>query len=344
MNNKTKEAQNFVNYLRKMKPNRNWPTPIEYVGGGVNGKVYLTNSGKLMKIGLGSNPQEFRPLHILRNTKFVPKFNQKNWAIIPIRTSRRGSYVKEVRNLFNVNNSILFSKNLKNTRTKLKNIKINIKSKRNIIEKQKKRLSHLNFFNMSGSGDRKTIEKYIKNMENHVKNKLKYRKNLINYIKNLNYTKKATVFLMNKIGNKVMTLHSYLKSIKLNNATKNRFRKNVIKMIKQIKLKGISHGNLHDNNILVSVTPSGKIKLWMIDFGRSSIIPIGMTERNMFRATKKFERFYPSKGMLSNIYEGREVPVHSGSRANVHMSNIHYGVPFTRNMENEIRRMRESHI
>lgn len=323
--NKVKEAQNFVNYLRKMRSNRNWPTPIEYVGGGVNGKVYLTNSGKLMKIGLGSNPQEFRPLHTLRNTNFVPKFNQRNWAIVPIRTSRRGSYVKEVRNLFNVNNSILFSKNLKNTRTKLKNIKTNIKSKRNIIEKYK-----------SSNGNRK----YIKNMENHVTNKLKYRKNLINYIKNLNYTKKATVFLMNKIGNKVMTLRSYLKSTHPNNSTKNRFRRSVVKMIKQIKLRGISHGNLHDNNILVSVTPSGKIKLWMIDFGRSSIIPIGMTERNMFKATKKFERFYPSTGYLSNKYESREVPVHSGSRANVHMSNIHYGVPFTRNMENEIKRRR----
>jgi hypothetical protein len=95
------KAKNFVNYLRKIKPNRNWPTPIEYIGGGANGKVYLTNSGKLMKIGLGSTPREFRPLHILKNTKFVPKFNQRNWTIVPIITKRswknKGTYVNSIK-------------------------------------------------------------------------------------------------------------------------------------------------------------------------------------------------------------------------------------------------------
>lgn len=117
--------------------------------------------------------------------------------------------------------------------------------------------------------------------------------------------------------------------------TKNRFRRSIIEMIKQIKIRGISHGNLHSGNMLVSITPSGNIKLWIIDFGRSSVIPLGMTERNVF-AKKKIEQMFNSRGMLSKIGENRTVPVFNGSRANVHMANIHYGIPFTRNMEKNI--------
>ena len=296
-----KEAQNFVNYLRKVRPNRNWPTPVEYIGGGVNGKVYLTNSGKLMKIGLGSNPQEFRPLHILRNTKFVPKFNQRNWAIVPIRSGRPRKYVKQVKSLFGIRNAKISKntrKNLHIKRQKLKDLK---------LKKDKK------------------SEKNMKNLRNYINSK------------EPNY-KKATVFLMNKInGSNVMTLKQYLKNFTGN---KNALRSSILNMIKNIKLRGISHGNLHSDNILVSTSKNGKIKLWMIDFGLSSIIPLNMTESNFFGNTKKFNFMYKSNGPLSKQNEKRSVPVYNGSRANVHMANVHYGIPFTRNMENNIKRLR----
>ena len=163
---KLKEAQNFVNYLRKVRPNRKWPTPVNYVGGGVNGKVYLTNSGKLMKIGLGSNPQEFRPLHILRNTKFVPKFNQRNWAIVPIMTKRSRNYIQPIKNIFNISRTKLNKKMLKNTRKQLINFS-------NVNKKVRE------------GYNRKVVENYVKKLKNYVANK--------------NY-KKATVFLMNKVG------------------------------------------------------------------------------------------------------------------------------------------------
>jgi hypothetical protein len=289
------KAKNFVNYLRKIKPNRNWPTPIEYVGGGANGKVYLTNSGKLMKIGLGSTPREFIPLHILQNTKFVPKFNQKNWAIVPIRTKRswknKGNYVKSIKNLFKLNNT--------NTLSKIKKYTNRLKKGYNTNDKRKEIVSYI---------------KYLKESAH----------------------KKATVFLMNKINSgNVMTLHSFFSKMKSNNSLKNRFRRSIFEMIKQIKVRGISHGNLHAGNMLVSITPSGKIKLWMIDFGRSSIIPIGMTERQVF-AKKQLGEYFGSIGPLSKKNENRNVPVYNGSRANVHMANIHYGMPFNRNMEKNI--------
>lgn len=40
------KAKLAINNVRRMRPNRNWPTPVNYIGGGVNGKVYLTNYGK----------------------------------------------------------------------------------------------------------------------------------------------------------------------------------------------------------------------------------------------------------------------------------------------------------
>jgi hypothetical protein len=298
------KAKNFVNYLRKIKPNRNWPTPTEYIGGGANGKVYLTNSGKLMKIGLGSTPREFRPLHILKNTKFVPKFNQRNWTIVPIITKRswknKGMYVNSIKKLFSLNNANRHRANLE----KYKNINKYVKM----------------------GYTRQEIKNHIKKLKAHINFKNKQR------------NKKATVFLMNKVNSgKVMTLHAFLSKMKQNESTKNRFRRTIIEMIKQIKSKRISHGNLHSGNILVSVTPQGKIKLWMIDFGRSSVIPIGMTERNVF-AKKRATQMFNSRGLLSQLGENRTVPVFNGSRANVHMANIHYGIPFTRNMERNIKR------
>lgn len=296
-------AKNFVNYLRKVRPNRNWPTPVEYIGGGANGKVYLTNSGKLMKIGLGSTPREFRPLHILKNTKFVPKFNQKNWAIVPIVSKRswknKGTYVKSIKNLFKLNNSNKYRANLEKYRNINKYVKMGF--------------------------SREKIQNYIKKAKAYIS------------FKNKERDKKATVFLMNKVNSgNIKTLHSFLKNLKPDESTKNRFRRSVIEMIKQIKLRGISHGNLHTGNILVSVTPAGKIKLWMIDFGRSSVIPLGMTERNVVAAKKRIPHMFNSRGLLSRFGEKRPVPVLNGSRANVHMANIHYGIPFTRNMEKNI--------
>lgn len=243
------KARRVVNNVRKITK-RNWPTPVSYVGGGVNGKVYMTNSGKLMKIALGSQPQEFRPLHTLKNTKFVPRFNQKNWAIVPIKK------MNSIRNLFESTNN-----------------------------------------------------------------------------------KKATIFLMNKVGNKVVTLHSFLESA--NAEMKERIRNKVKQMIKMIHERGISHGNLHTENILVNTTDSKNPKLWMIDFGRSVKIPLNMTERNMYM--KKFipTGIFNSKGLLSKRGIPTNAPLFENKngvprRLNAHMLLTHYGVDnYPRNIKSK---------
>lgn len=263
-------ARRFINNVRKIT-GKTLPVPVSYIGGGVNGKVYLTNSGKLMKIGLGSQPSEFRPLHILRNTKFVPKFNQRNWVIVPI---AKRSYGK------------------------------------------------LKFLN--------SAKKLFPNKLGNIKRK--YPRTVF---KNMLRSKKATIFLMNKIGNnntnKVMTLTNFLK--KRGTVSVKAGARNLVKeMVKKIHEKGISHGNLHTNNILVSISQDGKIvKLWMIDFGRSTIIPIGNTERNAYAKKFKPNGEFNSRGILSRLLNYNTVPLFYNKtgiprRLNSHMLKVHYGV------------------
>lgn len=70
----------LIQKIREQKPN--WPTPIQRIGGGANGNVYMTNSGKLMKVTRNADPMEFRALARLQKTGIVPTFNNKNWIIL----------------------------------------------------------------------------------------------------------------------------------------------------------------------------------------------------------------------------------------------------------------------
>lgn len=272
-----------MNYVRKVT-GRNWPTPIKYIGGGANGKVYLTNSGKLMKVVLGSHPQEFRPLHTLKNTKFVPKFNQRNWAIVPI--SKRS-----------------FGK-----RTFLFNSKV--VSQRPIKRKLKKVISQI----------AKTNNKNMENILKEEKNLLMKAVNLQKQ-KNKALKKKVTIFLMNRVGNagnKVMTLQEFLSTRGLQ--TWNKVRQVLKDIVKKLHNRGVSHGDLHTANILVSIGPRG-FRLWVIDFGRSTVIPVGMSEANIFKQLYRI-------GKLKN-----GIPVHYGPRGLTHIANKNslkrYGVKTT---------------
>ena len=244
-----------MNYVRKIT-GRNWPNPIQYIGGGANGKVYLTNSGKLMKIVMGSRPEEFRPLHTLRNTGLVPKFNQKNWAIVPL---IKRSYGKR-----GAVNQRPFKRKLKKVTAQIS--KTNNKNMINILRQEKELLL-------------KTL-----NLQKH---------------KNQATKKKATLFLMNRVGNvgnKVMTLYEFL--VGSNSQRWNAVRQILKEIVKKLHNKGISHGDLHAKNILVSIGPHG-YKLWVIDFGRSTVIPVGMTESNIF---KKIYRVGKWKGTTPVYY------------------------------------------
>lgn len=223
-------AKRVANKIRLEKGRPNWPTPVKYIGGGVDGKVYLTDNGKLMKITFDADPQEFRGLAKLQNTGFVPQFNKRNWVIMG--KSKKGT--------------------------------------------------------------------------------------------------KMTAFLMGKIGgpdDQVMTLHEYTKK----GGAYINWRSAVSRMIRIMHVRGVSHGNLHEQNVLVVITPSGKVKLYIIDFGRSMFFPVGMTEREMY-APMKPGGFHHGAPLFLNK---KGIP----HRANVHIAKLTYD-PINRSNENRIRMAR----
>ena len=194
--------------------NSKWPKPVKYMGGGVNGRVYHTNDGRLMKFVYSRAPQEFNALEKLQGTFIVPRFKKGDGHVIYLRNEE----AEEIRN---------------------------------------------------------------------------------SMFPNLNYKKHLTVFVMGRAGNAStsMTLWQYFQKFP-GLFSKEYVQRRVKYLIEQLHLRGVSHGDLHANNIIVRVTPTGQISgMWAIDFGRSKILNAGKTER--------------------------ETAASSG--ANVHMMNAMYG-------------------
>jgi serine/threonine protein kinase len=82
--NRLEMANALVDMARVHTQNGNWPSPTKFLAGGVNGKVFETNNGKLVKIIYGKAPQEFTSLHKLQGTGLVPGFNKSHSAVIPL--------------------------------------------------------------------------------------------------------------------------------------------------------------------------------------------------------------------------------------------------------------------
>ena len=81
-------------------------------------------------------------------------------------------------------------------------------------------------------------------------------------------------------------------------------------------MRGVSHGNLHDENIIVSTDSAGRITgMWAIDFGRSRSIPQGKTETKMYKGETPNSR-HPTRSLYGKT---TQVPVYNGSRSNINM-------------------------
>jgi hypothetical protein len=137
-----------------------------------------------------------------------------------------------------------------------------------------------------------------------------------------------TIILMGKVGgNKSMTLSNYITTYP--KANKENIQRRVQYLIEQMHLKGWAHGNLHSGNIIVSVTPTGRISgMWVVDFGRAYRINNNKTEREAFMNLKSDPNYKMySTGALFPPGKGGNVPIRGSPlrRANVHMMNIHYG-------------------
>jgi RIO-like serine/threonine protein kinase len=210
MEARIKAAKNLSNRVRLNK--KNWPIPMSYMGGGVYGRIFTTNNGRLMKIQKMNSTKEFNILKRLRSTGMVPKVKNGN------------------------------------------------------IVKLKLKSGNKNITRELGYGS-----------------------------KNIN---SLNMFIMNRVG--TMTLKQYYK---LNPPTQNydKFIQNYIRwLVRRLQMAGIEHGNLHRENIIVSVDSKGQISgMWLIDFGKS-----------------KYHNAVPNRNLISymKLYRHNYTPVSSVRR------------------------------
>jgi len=247
--------QGLAQFMKIFQPT--WPSPKRFIGGGVNGRVFETTNGRLLKLVASFAPQEWATLLRLQGTHTVPRFKKDDH--VNLQLSPR------------------------------------IKSNVNIAKK-------------------------------------------FSSLLNMNIGNGVTAFIMGSVGGgKAMTLEKYAE--KFPKANRTRIQNRVKYLIEEMHVRGISHGNLHGGNILVTADLTGRITgMWAIDFGRSTRISRKKTERQHYGLKPTSEHFTPS------LFKNKEgyVPVFNGSRMNVHMARIHYGEDFTRENENRIAKHRES--
>lgn len=121
--------------------------------------------------------------------------------------------------------------------------------------------------------------------------------------RNLAFVNNYTVFLMNRVGNPgdtVVRLDEFYNHIMLTRSIRPKITRVLKNMVANMHMRGISHGDLHVGNILVSFKPENprNFKIWFVDFGRSIIIPIGFTERDLFNITAKTNYSWPRGSKL----------------------------------------------
>jgi len=236
--------------------NSSWPKPIKYFAGGVNGRVFHTNDGRLMKFVYSYAPEEYEALQKLQKTAVVPRFKKGNAAIMHLDKQ---------------------------------------------TSKDVKRLMFPNAKRLSDD---------------------------------------LTVFIMSRVGGpNGMTLRNYVNKYPITNARRAYIQRRVKHIISEMKGRGVSQGNLHHGNIIVSVNPKGEITgMWAIDFGRAFYHSPGKTERNVFR-TKMLNQMFATKSAFSPRHTN--VPVRQGSRPNTRMMLAVYGKRLSPAWEQRIARMRK---
>jgi len=167
-------------------------------------------------------------------------------------------------------------------------------------------------------------------------------KNTVKRIFDFKYVGNAlTIFTMGGVGDgRAMTLYDYLKKFP-NKTLRHGAQNRIFNIISEMHVRGISHGNLHGGNILVTSDPSGRLTgMWVIDFGRSREIPLGMTERQFYnlKPTNRTQK----TGTLNRTGRVAMIPLYHGSRMNVNMAKGHYNKNYIRPRENIIRNRRMS--
>jgi tRNA A-37 threonylcarbamoyl transferase component Bud32 len=111
-----------------------------------------------------------------------------------------------------------------------------------------------------------------------------------------NKKRKVSAFLMSKLPDTAITLKEFHRQY----GTKADPNEPIIlgHVITQMHIRGISHGDLHSGNIMVTHTGPKIDRLWIIDFGRSIRIPKGHSEASVYKVLKKISGYNRAYGTL----------------------------------------------
>ena len=109
-----------------------------------------------------------------------------------------------------------------------------------------------------------------------------------------NTKKNVSAFLMKKLPSNAVTLREFHR---LHGKDPTEAAKKA-RVIRAMHIRGISHGDLHDSNIMVTFSGNKITRMWVIDFGRSIRIPKGHTENSVYRVLPKVTGYNSVYGKL----------------------------------------------
>ena len=91
-----------------------------------------------------------------------------------------------------------------------------------------------------------------------------------------------SIYSMNRLPPETVTLHTFLYNRPWLTGTARKMLRDIVEDMHE---RGVSHGDLHDNNIMVTVSSDWTTikKMWIIDFGRTIKIKHGKTELQSYK-------------------------------------------------------------
>jgi RIO-like serine/threonine protein kinase len=126
-----------------------------------------------------------------------------------------------------------------------------------------------------------------------------------------NSQKRVSAFLMNKLPSNAITLKKFHDMYGVKADPTEPAKKAYV--IQAMHIRGISHGDLHTSNIMVTHVGPKITKMWVIDFGRSIRIPKGHTENSVYRVLRKVTGYASVYGKL---YGNKNAPSRPNTQLN----------------------------
>jgi tRNA A-37 threonylcarbamoyl transferase component Bud32 len=172
-----------------------------------------------------------------------------------------------------------------------------------------------------------------------------------NLFKNARRLDVFTMFIMGRVGGNAtpITLWKYISNPAYKNQIKSntpRIKARLKHLIEKMHERGVSHGDLHLNNILVTVSPSGYITgMWVIDFGRSKEFRTVHTESTISNV-RIGETEKPVKSIFGNGKRSSTIPLYrrngGPARLNLNMAQLLYNLNLNLGNLGTWRRRREA--